>query len=118
MRQAFVTRWRRLGNPPDPYRPSFGDFAAFLQGGNIFPVGARLNLFQEQPRDAIVRWLAQHHYRLTQEADVRDRFFPGDSSFRQVRGVPVDWLLDRYVCPTNALFPPDPDYERHHVRVH
>jgi hypothetical protein len=118
VRDAFARWWQALGNPPDPHRPNFNDFAGFLRAGNIFPVGARLYMLNVHPRDALVRWLAQHKYRLTKEADIRDRFFPGAFRFSQVGGVPVDWLQDRHVAPTMVLFPPDPEYEKHHVRVH
>lgn len=111
--RAFRRWWRVLGRPG---RPRFRNFVAFLRAGNAFPARGRIYTLRPLARDALVRWLAQHRYRLVRDAAIRQQFFgPGRRLLQALPGIYVDWLQDRRNRPRNVAFPPDPMYRRHIV---
>jgi hypothetical protein len=99
----------------------------YLAAGNVLPLSfpgspgvVSVLVPEAMQRDAFLRWLSRHSYRLTDVDDIRDQFVRFGRFGQLVAGVRVDWLQersDREHVPTEMAFRPDPEYQQHIISV-
>jgi hypothetical protein len=114
IQQAFIDWWNV--SYPSLGEPTLDDFTAYLRSGEIFPAEDGLIAIRSLARDAISEWLARHNYRITAKDTIRRRFL-GRSITGALGRLWIDWLQDARENPTEILFPPDPRYASHIVRI-